>query len=194
MGKKRKFEIATFDQLINAANAENVDRVATDLALWLKQVIQMFSQMKLKHPQLKDVPNSQIAKVKFNWIDDGIIGCTSTVIRDELTGEVHTKKIDQSEKTELFYIIGFLKEKNMLKMSKIEQMFGAYVINQKSPIDNRKIKSATPGSLSGLNYDSNGDNEHVLLLTDRNGNEHPMKLDKNNTKQLIQYLQSLQFE
>lgn len=74
------------------------------------------------------------------------------------------------------------------------RLYGAYLINKKSSIDNRKIKSATPGSLSGLNYDSNGDNEHTLLLTDRNGNEHPMKLDKNNTAQLKDYLQSLKFK
>lgn len=80
------------------------------------------------------------------------------------------------------------------ELAVFKELRSAELINRPSSIDNRKILSATPGSRSGINYDSNSETDHLLLLTDRNGNEHPMKLDKHNTAQLISYLQSLKFE
>lgn len=107
----------------------------------------------------------------------------------------NTTKINQDEITQRldnFILHGFGPDSNELKY--YQELRSAELINRPSSIDNRKILSATPGSRSGINYDSNSETDHLLLLTDRNGNEHPMKLDKHNTAQLISYLQSLKFE
>lgn len=60
-----------------------------------------------------------------------------------------------------------------------------------SYIDNRKIKCSC-GKLDckmGINFDSD---PVVMLLTDKYGNEHPMKLNKTNVKQLIKTLREYQ--
>ena len=60
-----------------------------------------------------------------------------------------------------------------------------------SYIDNRKIKCScgSSGCKVGINFDSDPD---VMLLTDKFGNEHPMKLDKVNVRELIKALKEYQ--
>lgn len=60
-----------------------------------------------------------------------------------------------------------------------------------SYIDNRQIKCScgSEDCKVGINFDSDPD---VMLLTDKFGNEHPMKLDKTNVGQLIKVLKEYQ--
>lgn len=101
-------------------------------------------------------------------------------------------KSETIEEIEKFILHVFGPQSDELAVFK--ELRSAELINRPSSIDNRRILSATPGSKTGINYDSNFETDHFLRLTDRNGNEHPMKLDKNNTAQLISYLKSLKFE
>jgi hypothetical protein len=61
-------------------------------------------------------------------------------------------------------------------------------------IDNRVVKSTTPGSLTGLNVDIEMEGEKevtILLLTDRDGREHPMRLNKETAKEIIEILRDV---
>ena len=65
---------------------------------------------------------------------------------------------------------------------------------QYSHIDNRVIKSTTKDSLTGLNFDieiENGKEVTIMLLTDRYGREHPMRLDRNSANQIIEIMQTV---
>lgn len=57
-----------------------------------------------------------------------------------------------------------------------------------SGVDNRVVKSTTKGSKTGLNFDTEiegGKEVTIMLLTDRNGNEHPMRLSKITAQAII---------
>lgn len=60
-----------------------------------------------------------------------------------------------------------------------------------SHIDNRQIKCAcgSPDCKRGLAFDSN---PAVMILTDKYGNEHSMRLDKSNVRELIKILREYQ--
>lgn len=63
-----------------------------------------------------------------------------------------------------------------------------------SKIDNRVVKSTTPDSLTGLNFDTeneNGKEVTILLLTDRDGREHPMRLSKETAREIIDILRNV---
>lgn len=65
---------------------------------------------------------------------------------------------------------------------------------QYSKIDNRVVKSTTKESLTGLNFDSetvNGKEVTIMLLTDRYGREHPMRIDKKTAKQIIEIMKTV---
>ena len=61
-------------------------------------------------------------------------------------------------------------------------------------IDNRVVKSTTPGSLTGLNVDIEMEGEKevtILLLTDRDGREHPMRLNKQTAQEIIEIMRNV---
>lgn len=61
-------------------------------------------------------------------------------------------------------------------------------------VDNRVVKSTTPGSLTGLNFDTeieDGKQVTILLLTDRYGREHPMRLSKETAREIIDILRDV---
>ena len=63
-----------------------------------------------------------------------------------------------------------------------------------SKIDNRVVKSTTPDSLTGLNFDiemEDGKEVTIMLLTDRDGREHPMRLSKQTAKEIIEILRDV---
>jgi len=77
-----KYEIKSFEQLCNIANDENIERLATDTALWLIQYQRLLSDVRKANPGLKDKSNWEIAQGYFNWIDDGkneLLGFYTTV-------------------------------------------------------------------------------------------------------------------
>lgn len=89
MEKPKEYEIKNFEQLINVANEENVERLATDLALWLLTAVNHYSLIRKNHPEeTKDKTNWEIGECAFMWIDDGKNEYLGTQLTDKATGEV----------------------------------------------------------------------------------------------------------
>ena len=88
MRKPRKYEIETFEQLVNIVNSENYERLGTDFLLWLHYVNAQFQNIRNNNPQYADKINSDIAKVKFIWIDDGKNDIKNIQLKNTTTGEV----------------------------------------------------------------------------------------------------------
>lgn len=88
-----KYEIKSFEQLCNIANDENIERLATDTALWLIQYQKIISELRSRHPDKYNNKNNwEIAQGYFNWLDDGkndLIGFHTTV---KETGETRFYK------------------------------------------------------------------------------------------------------
>lgn len=91
MSKIKKYEIETLEQLINITTPDNFERLSIDFLLWLNQVNQTFAKLK-EREEYKDKINSDIAKVKFIWIDDGKNELKSMQLKNTTTGEVTTVK------------------------------------------------------------------------------------------------------
>lgn len=75
-----------------------------------------------------------------------------------------------------------------------KQTNGKNMENLYSKIDNRVVKSTTKESLTGLNFDIeivNGKEITIMLLTDRYGREHPMRLNKKTAQQIIKIMQTV---
>jgi len=70
MSKIKKYEIETLEQLMNITTPENFERISVDFLLWLNYTTETFAKMK-EREEFKGKMNSDIAKVKFIWIDDG---------------------------------------------------------------------------------------------------------------------------
>lgn len=85
----KKYEIKSFEQLVNIANDENVERLATDLALWLLHAAGHYKLIRKSHPEeTKDKTNWEIGECAFMWIDDGKNEYLGTKLTDKATGEV----------------------------------------------------------------------------------------------------------
>jgi hypothetical protein len=92
MGNKT-YEIETLEQLVNITTAENLERLATDFIYWLDYCNQMFIELR-KSPENEGKSNSEIAKVKFIWTDDGEEGLTRIKLTNTNTGEITFKDLE----------------------------------------------------------------------------------------------------
>lgn len=90
--ENKTYEIETLEQLIDITTSENFERLATDFLYWLDEANRIFTELK-KEPQYKDKNNSEIAKVKFVWTDDGVVGLSSVKLTNTTTGEITFKDI-----------------------------------------------------------------------------------------------------
>lgn len=91
--ENKTYEIETLEQLVNITTAENIERLATDFLYWLYQANEIFIKLK-ESPEYKDKTNSEIAKVKFVWTDDGETGLTSIKLTNTTTGEITFKDLE----------------------------------------------------------------------------------------------------
>ena len=90
---EKRYEIDSFNKLINVANKENVERLALDLANWLIYVTNVIDQMKESHPkETKGKTNSEIVEASFIWVDDKKYDLKGVKLINSQTGEV--KNID----------------------------------------------------------------------------------------------------
>ncbi|MES2382498.1 MAG: hypothetical protein V4538_15730 [Bacteroidota bacterium] len=87
----KRYEIETIEQLVNISTTENYERLGIDFLLWLNHINQTFAKLK-ERPEYKDKLNSDIAKVKFIWIDDGKNELKNIQLRNTTTGEVKNIK------------------------------------------------------------------------------------------------------
>ena len=93
MMENKKYEIETLEQLVNIVNKENIERLSIDFLLWLNQVNETFESIKEKHPEHKGKLNSELAKTKFIWIDDGKNELNEIQLKDSTTGEIKNIKL-----------------------------------------------------------------------------------------------------
>jgi hypothetical protein len=91
MSKIKKYEIETLEQLMNITTPENFERISVDFLLWLNYATETFAKMK-EREEYKGKMNSDIAKVKFIWIDDGKNELKNVQLKNTTTGEVTTVK------------------------------------------------------------------------------------------------------
>jgi hypothetical protein len=90
----KKYRIASFDQLLNVVNEENLERISIDFALWLSTNVAIMNEIRTKHPkETEGKLNSELVKSVFVWIDDGEHDLKSVTITDSRTGEMHEKTL-----------------------------------------------------------------------------------------------------
>jgi len=91
MSKIKKYEIETLEQLINITTPENFERISVDFLLWLNYTTETFAKIK-ERDEYKGKLNSDIAKVKFIWIDDGKNELKNVQLKNTTTGEITNVK------------------------------------------------------------------------------------------------------
>jgi len=87
MKNNKKYEIQTLEQMVNIATPENFERLSIDFLHWFRYTTELFAKMK-EREEYKGKMNSDIAKVKFTWIDDGKTGFKGIELTNSTTGEV----------------------------------------------------------------------------------------------------------
>ena len=88
MSAGKKYEIESFEQLVNVINKDNFEAITTDLMLWLMYVVQFYEEARKLNPDLKDKTNWELSASHFIWIDDGKHDMKSVTIRNKETGEI----------------------------------------------------------------------------------------------------------
>jgi hypothetical protein len=93
--KKRKvketirYEIDSFEKLLNIINEDNFGSLSMCLLKWLKYHTLLMKQYREKYPEYaKDKSNWELGKITFIWIDDGKDDLKFVSIKNELTGQV----------------------------------------------------------------------------------------------------------
>lgn len=95
---KKQYEIQSFEHLCNIVNDENVEDLATDLALWLISYNDLLSSLKKEHTEkYKNKNNWDIAKGGFNWINDGECKINGYKTIVEETGETRFYKFPNED-------------------------------------------------------------------------------------------------
>jgi hypothetical protein len=92
MKKPKEYEIETIEQLVNIVTPENEQRLGIDFLLWLNHVNHTFVKIKENHPEYKNKLNSEIAKTKFIWVDDGKNDLLNIKLKSKETGEIKNIK------------------------------------------------------------------------------------------------------
>jgi hypothetical protein len=91
-GKTYQFE--TITEMLDVVNKDNFEAVMKDFLCFMDYTVQMLERLRDKHPDFKDVKNSEIVpKAIFQWTDDGINKLTEVRLTNTTTGEVISKKL-----------------------------------------------------------------------------------------------------
>ncbi len=94
MKKAKKYEINTFEKLINVVNKENFERFSIDLLQWLHYSVDVLDKVKIAHPkECKGKENWEIMQSTFIWVDDGKNDLKSAKLTNNKTGEINEIKI-----------------------------------------------------------------------------------------------------
>lgn len=95
MAKTNRYELDSFEKLVNVANSENYQMLASDLVLWLHYTIKSIEAIRKTNPKkYRNLTNWQIMESVFIWIDDGNNELLQFEVKDKLTGQISiiTKK------------------------------------------------------------------------------------------------------
>ena len=95
MSKPKEYNIDSFDKLINVANSNNIQNLASDLVGWLMFSEKIISQMREQYPEeTKGKKNSELMKCSFIWVDDSKTDFIGVNIENRTTGEVSEIRFD----------------------------------------------------------------------------------------------------
>ena len=87
----KRYEIDTFEKLVNVANMENIERLTIDFLSWLTYTTQIIDNARKTHPTVcKGKTYWEIIQSTFIWIDDGKNGLENVIIKNRNTGEQKT--------------------------------------------------------------------------------------------------------
>ena len=93
--KGQTFEITNLNQICDIVNDDNIELLLMDFAAWLTYYHETIKDVRIKHKkETKDLSNTQIAKARFVWTDDGDNKITEVVIKNKKSGKLLRKKID----------------------------------------------------------------------------------------------------
>jgi len=92
MRKPKRYEIETFEQLLNVSNCENFERMMLDFVAWVNFYNHIIEECRKTHPELKEVSNWDLCKCKFIWVDDGKQTLNQVTVTNPSTGETKTYK------------------------------------------------------------------------------------------------------
>lgn len=85
----KKYNIDSFEKLINVVTTENVGRLALDLALFLQYAATMYEEFRKQDPKgCEGKTNWEIGNVSFEWADDNKNELKYVKVEDKSTGEV----------------------------------------------------------------------------------------------------------
>lgn len=85
----KKYEIDTFEKLINVATSENFELLSVDLLQWLNFTISTIESIRKNNPkETEGKLNWEITKSTFIWVDDGKNDFKGATIKNENTGEI----------------------------------------------------------------------------------------------------------
>jgi hypothetical protein len=84
----KKYEIDSFERLINIVNKENIERLSIDFLIWLNYVTEVIEKTRETYPDIKDKTNWELFQPTFNWVDDGKNEILGVKIINQETGEV----------------------------------------------------------------------------------------------------------
>lgn len=95
MGKNHKrYEIDSFEKLINIATDENFEGLSTDMLLWLHYTMDVIKALRNKMPEeTKGKTNWQVMQSVFIWVDDGKNELKEFSVKDLNTGEISRVKL-----------------------------------------------------------------------------------------------------
>lgn len=93
----KKYDIDSFEQLVNVMNRDNFEGLTMDFLLWMGYVMQLMEESRKAFPEeTKDMTNWEIAQCHFIWTDDGVNEAKSVTIKNTKTGEVTTLNLKSS--------------------------------------------------------------------------------------------------
>jgi hypothetical protein len=94
----KRYEIDSFEKLVNVINEDNFESLTKDLIMWLAFHVDAMKLVRKNLPEkLKKKTNWQLNKSTFIWIDDGKNEMKEVVIRNQTTGEVQTLRFEKRE-------------------------------------------------------------------------------------------------
>jgi hypothetical protein len=86
--KNNTYEISTLSQICNLVNDDNIELLINDFAQWLIYYNEAIKAVREKIPNdTEKLKNTEIAKCKFVWTDDGVNELTGVITIDKETGK-----------------------------------------------------------------------------------------------------------
>lgn len=91
----KRYEVETFEQLMNIATEENFENLSIDFIQWMAFYLDHVKRIRELYPkECEGKSNWEITSGKFIWIDDGKNDVKKVVVKNKHTGEVVEKSFE----------------------------------------------------------------------------------------------------